>query len=185
MTGLWQATEDFLDGHNLPPPYWAFAWVGGQAMARHILDHPEIVRGKRVLDFAAGCGLVAIAAAFGGATTSQAAEIDAMAVAAIRLNADVNGVRVDPIIADLLEQEECPWDVVMAGDVCYEQIMANHVFAWLRRCAASGALVLLADPGRNYLPRTGLMKLSSTTIACSVELEDRTSREAVVYRIVG
>jgi predicted nicotinamide N-methyase len=185
ITPLWQATEAFLEGHNLPPPYWAFAWVGGQAMARHLLDHPSLVRGKRVLDFAAGSGLGAIAAALAGAAAVEAAEIDPMAIASIRLNAQANGVSVGIAEGDVLSDSGCRWDVVMAGDVCYERPMAERVFAWLRGCAAAGADVLMADPGRAYLPRTGLMKLSAYTIPCSLELEDRTSREAVVYQIVG
>lgn len=185
ITPLWQATESFLQANNLPPPYWAFPWVGGQALSRHILDTPELVRGKRVLDFAAGCGMTAIAAAMMGAETSQAAEIDAVAAAAIALNAAANGVRVEVLQDDVLARPDCPWDVVLAGDVCYEKPMAEKVFAWMRRCAAAGADVLMADPGRAYLPRTGLMKVAAFTIACSLELEDRTSRDAVVYKVVG
>ncbi len=185
ITPLWLATESFLQGNNLPPPYWAFPWVGGQALSRHVLDTPRLVRGKRVLDFAAGCGMTAIAAAMRGAKTSQAAEIDPVAAAAIALNAEINGVAVEVLQGDVLARPDCPWDVVLAGDVCYERPMAEAVFAWLRRCAAAGAEVLLADPGRAYLPRTGLMKVAAFTIACSLELEDRVSRDAAVYQIVG
>jgi predicted nicotinamide N-methyase len=185
ITPLWLATEDFLCGNQLPPPYWAFAWVGGQALSRYVLDHPELVRGKRILDFAAGCGMTAIAAALAGAQSCQAAEIDAVAAEAIALNARANGVRIEVLLDDVLVRADCPWDVVLAGDVCYERPMAEAVFAWLRRCAAQGADVLMADPGRAYLPRTGLMKLAAVTVACSLELEDRISRDAVVYKIVG
>lgn len=185
ITPLWQATESFLQESNLAPPYWAFPWVGGQALSRHILDNPELVQGKRVLDFAAGCGMTAIAAAMMGATTSQAAEIDPMAAAAIALNAEANNVSVEVLLDDVLAKPDCPWDVVLAGDVCYERPMAEKVFAWLRRCAARGADILIADPGRAYLPQTGLMKVAAFTIACSLELEDRTSRDAVVYKVVG
>jgi predicted nicotinamide N-methyase len=185
ITPLWQATEDFLQGSNLPPPYWAFPWVGGQALSRHVLDQPELVRGKRVLDFAAGCGMTAIAAAMMGAKTSQAAEIDPVAAAAIALNAEANGVMVDILLEDVLIRPDSPWDVVLAGDVCYERPMAEKVFAWMRRCASAGIDIFVADPGRAYLPQTGLMKVAAYTIACSRELEDRTSRDAVVYKVVG
>lgn len=185
ITPLWQASETFLEQNNVPPPYWAFPWVGGQALTRHLLENPEIAKGKRVLDFAAGSGMSAIAAAKTGAVSAEAAEIDDMACASILLNAADNGVEVSLSQGNVLECPDCPWDVVVAGDVCYEKPMAEAVFAWLRRCAKSGAEVYMADPGRAYLPRTGLMKVGSYTIPCSLELEDRTSRDAVVYRIVG
>ena len=185
VTPLWQATESFLAAHNVDPPYWAFAWVGGQAMARHLLDHPEVVRGKRVLDFAAGCGIGAVAAALAGAASVEAAEIDALAIAAIRLNAALSKVAVTVLAEDLVGRPGRGWDLVMAGDVCYERPMAERVWAWLRQLAAEGTTVLMADPGRAYLPRTGLLKVSSTVVPTSRELEDRDQREAVVYRIVG
>jgi predicted nicotinamide N-methyase len=185
ITPLWQATEEFLARQNLAPPFWAFPWVGGQALARHILDHPELVAGKRVLDFAAGCGIVAIAAAKSGARKVEAAEIDPMALAAIALNARANGVAVEPTAENVLEQPDCPWDVVVAGDVCYEKPMAEKVFAWMRGCAREGAQVLMADPGRAYLPKTGLMRIGQMAVACSLELEDRESRDVGIYQIVG
>ncbi len=185
ITPLWLATEDFLAEHNIAPPYWAFPWVGGQALTRHVLDHPDLVRGKRVLDFAAGSGMTAIAAALAGAARAEAAEIDALACAAIALNAEVNNVHVALAEGNVLERSDGPWDVVLAGDVCYEKPMAEAVFAWLRRLAAAGAVVLMADPGRSYLPATGLMKVGGSSVPCSLELEDRTSRDAVVYKIVG
>ena len=185
ITPLWLASEEFLQQNNLSPPYWAFAWVGGQALSRYILDTPDLVRGKRVLDFTAGSGMTAIAAAMAGADHCQAAEIDATAAAAIDLNAQLNRVAVEVILENVLVRPDCPWDVVLAGDVCYERPMAEQVFAWLRRCAQAGADVLMADPGRAYLPKTGLMKMASYTIPCSLELEDRTSRSATVYKIVG
>ena len=185
VTPLWQATELFLDENNIPPPYWAFAWVGGQALTRHVFDNPELVRGKRVLDFAAGSGMTAIAAAMMGATQVEAAEIDPVAIIAIGLNAKANNVRVSLCLGNVLEQTDCPWDVVLAGDVCYERPMAEAVFAWLRRCAASGAAVLMADPGRNYLPTTGLMTVGRHTVPCSTELETSSSRAVAVYKIVG
>lgn len=185
ITPLWQASEAFLEMNNAPPPYWAFPWVGGQALTRYLLDNPEIVRGRRVLDFAAGSGMTAIAAAKAGAACVEAAEIDAVACAAILLNAADNGVEIRLSRGDVLERPDCPWDVVAAGDVCYEKPMAEAVFAWLRGCARNGAEVYMADPGRAYLPGTGLMKVGIHTVPCSLELEDRTSRDAAIYRIVG
>jgi len=185
VTPLWQATEDLLQKSNLAPPYWAFAWVGGQALARYILDQPAVVAGRRVLDFAAGCGVAAIAAAIAGAQSVEAAEIDPMAMTAIGLNARANGVTVGLTSRDPLAGDGEDWDLILAGDVCYERPMAEKVFAWLRRAAAGGATVLMADPGRAYLPATGLLKVAAYTVPCSLDLEDRTSREVTVYRIVG
>ena len=185
ITPLWEATEAFLAANNLPPPYWAFAWVGGQALARHVLDRPDLVKDKRVLDFAAGCGIAGIAAALASAARIEAAEIDGVAAAAIRLNAAANDVVVEVLPDDVLQRADCPWDVVLAGDVCYERSMAEAVFDWLKRCAAGGAEVLMADPGRAYLPAGGLSKVAAYTVPCSLELEDRTSREVTVYRVVA
>jgi len=185
ITPLWQATETFLDTHNLAPPFWAFPWVGGQALARHLLDHPDLVAGRSVLDFAAGCGIVAIAAARAGAASVTACEIDFMALTAIALNGAANDVVVSLINGDVLERADCPWQVILAGDVCYERPMAEKVFTWMRRCAALGATILLADPGRAYLPKTGLMRLATLSVACSLELEDRESREVSIYQVVG
>jgi predicted nicotinamide N-methyase len=185
VTPLWLATEAFLEANNLPPPYWAFAWVGGQALTRWLLDNPEQVRGKRVLDFAAGCGLSAIGAALGGADRSEAAEIDAFSIAAIQLNAAANQVAVDVIREDIVGAANPGWDLVVAGDVCYERPMAERVFAWFRRLAAEGTQVLMADPGRSYLPQFGLLRLATYQVPCSRDLEDRDMRDVGVYRIVG
>ena len=185
VTPLWQATEDYLAAHNLAPPYWAFPWVGGQALARHVLDNPDLVAGKRVLDFAAGCGIGAIATVMAGADRTEAAEIDGMAIAAIALNAETNGVTVEIRAEDVLTQADCPWDLILAGDVCYERTMADAVVTWLRRCAAGGATILLADPGRAYLPKTGLMRVARHEIPCSLEIEGTPSRDVSVYRVVG
>ena len=184
VTALWQATEAELDRANLPPPYWAFCWAGGQALTRYVLDHPELVAGRRVLDFAAGCGASAIAAAQGGAVRVEAAEIDSMAVAAIRLNAELNGVAIEVLDRDVVGAA-CRWDVVVAGDVCYERPMTEYIWPWLKQLAAAGAMVLMADPGRAYLPRHGLLEVARSVVVTSLELEDKASREVVVYRIVG
>ena len=185
ITPLWQATEAYLEQSNVAPPYWAFPWVGGQALARHILDNPDLVRGRTVLDFAAGSGLAGIAAALVGAERVVAAEIDAVASTAVGLNAAANGVAIEAMTGDVLQSDDFPWSVILAGDVCYEKPMAEKVFAWLRRAAGQGALVLLADPGRAYLPTDGLRRLAVYGIECSKEIEDRTRRDTVVYRIEG
>lgn len=185
VTPLWEATEAYLEQNNVPPPYWAFPWVGGQALARHILDNSALVAGKSVLDFASGSGLVGIAAKMAGAAEVLATDIDRVAIAAIGLNAKENGVAIDVSDRDVLDQPDCPWDVIVAGDVCYEKPMAEKTFAWLRRCASQGAKALMADPGRAYLPKTGLMRLAQLTVACSLDIEDKTSRDVGIYQIVG
>lgn len=184
VTPLWEATEQALMRVNLPPPYWAFCWAGGQALTRYILDNPDLVRGKRVLDFAAGSGATAIAAARNGALRVEAAEIDAMAAAVIPLNAELNGVAIEVLFGDVVGTA-CRWDVVVAGDVCYERPMTEYIFPWLKTLAADGALVIMADPGRAYLPKHGLLEIARMSVATSLELEDRIRRDVVVYKLVG
>lgn len=184
VTPLWEATEAEMAQANLPPPYWAFCWAGGQALTRYVLDNPELVAGKRVLDFAAGCGSAAIAAARNGAARVEAAEIDDFAIAAIRMNADLNNVVVE-VACDDVVGAPCRWDVVVAGDVCYEKPMTEHIWPWLKELAAHGAMVLMADPGRAYLPQLGLMEVARSLVETSLDLEDKISREVVIYRIVG
>jgi predicted nicotinamide N-methyase len=180
---LWHATAQTLAAQDVPPPYWAFAWPGGQALARYVLDHPETVRGRRVLDFAAGSGLVGIAAARAQAGVVTAADIDAHAAAAIALNAEANGMAIAVTTADLID---CPssWDVVLAGDVCYEQPMAGRTIAWLRVLAAAGTAVLLGEPGRTYHPQDGLQELARYQVPTSLELETRTQYETLVWRVL-
>jgi predicted nicotinamide N-methyase len=183
MTPIWEATEARLTQMNLPPPYWAFAWAGGQALTRFLLDHPDWVRGKRVLDFAAGSGLSAIGAARAGAAHVQAAEIDDYAIAAIALNARINSVAIDLEREDLVGAAP-RWDVVLAGDVCYERPMAERVMAWFRALAGRGVAILMGDPGRAYLPQSGLLELARYQVPTSLELEDRTMRETIVWRLM-
>ena len=183
ITPIWQATEESLQQMNIPPPYWAFAWPGGQAVTRFLLDHPDWVKGKRVLDFAAGSGLSAIGAAKAGAALVQAAEIDDMAIAAITLNARTNGVAIDLIRDDQIGMEP-RWDVVLAGDVCYERPMAERVIAWFRVLAGRGVAILMGDPGRAYLPQSGLVELARYQVPTSLELEDRQMRETIVWRLM-
>ncbi len=185
VTPLWMATEETLAEKNLPPPYWAFAWPGGQAVARLLLDRPDLVAGKSVLDFAAGTGIVGIAAMKAGAARVQACEIDRFALAAIRLNAEANGVEVKPVSVDLIGRDLPGIDIVLAGDVCYEKPMAEKVTAWLRGIAATGTLVLLGDPGRAYVPTSGLEKVATYTVPTSLELEDRETRETVIWRLLA
>lgn len=183
ITPIWEATEAALARMNLPPPYWAFAWAGGQALTRFLLDHPDWVKGKRVLDFAAGSGLSAIGAAKAGAASVQAAEIDDYAIAAIALNARINDVTIELVRDDLLGAEP-RWDVVLAGDVCYERPMAERVIAWFRALAGRGVAILMGDPGRAYLPQSGLVELARYQVPTSLELEDRTARETIVWRLM-
>jgi predicted nicotinamide N-methyase len=185
VTPLWEATEANLAESGLAPPYWAFAWPGGQALARYVLDHPHLVKGKRLLDFAAGSGIGAIAAAWAGACPVLAAEIDPFARAAIALNAAVNRVEVETPLGDALDDADADWPVVLAGDVCYERPMAEKAFAWLSRVAGRGGLVLMADPGRAYLPKAGLREVARYRVPTSRELEDRDSRETVVYAVTA
>ncbi len=184
ITPIWQATEETLARSALPPPYWAFAWAGGQALARYLLDHPAEVAGRSMLDFGAGSGLVAIAAAKAGAASVLAAEIDHFAAAAIAANAALNDVEITVRTADLLDTVDLRWDVVTAGDVCYERPMADRVTGWLRGLAARGTLVLLADPGRAYLPSEGLVERARYLVPTSLELEDRDTRETVVWEVL-
>jgi predicted nicotinamide N-methyase len=183
ITPIWQATESWLADQNIEPPFWAFAWPGGQATARLLLDEPARVAGLRVLDFAAGCGIAAVAAAMAGAARVEAAEIDPLALAAVRLNAALNGVAVDTPAGDVVGSP-CRWDVILAGDVCYEAPMTAHILPWLRAMAGAGAQVLLADPGRAYLPREGLEPISRHAVPTTLELEDRTLRAVTIHRLL-
>jgi predicted nicotinamide N-methyase len=185
VTPIWQATEASLARFGTPPPFWAFAWAGGQALARYILDHPETVAGKDVLDVASGSGMVAIAAAKAGAARVIAADIDTYAAEAIALNAALNGVAIGIETRDLLDRGPAGWAVVTAGDVCYEEPMASRMLALLRRIAARGRLALLGDPGRAYLPREGLVELARYTVPVSRELEDREAKEGAVFEVLA
>jgi predicted nicotinamide N-methyase len=184
VTPIWQASEESLARDAVPPPFWAFAWAGGQALARYLLDNPETVAGRTVLDFGSGSGLVALAAARAGACHVLAAEIDHFAAAAIALNAALNKLNIEVTTADVLGMVNTDWDVITAGDVCYEREMAERVVPWLRTLAESGALVLLGDPGRAYLPATGLIERGRYLVPTSRELEDRDSRETVVWQVL-
>jgi len=180
ITPIWQATEDWLGQRNVDPPFWAFAWPGGQALARHILDHPAAITGRRVLDFAAGGGIAAIACARTGAT-AEAAEIDPIAIAAIHLNAAANNLTITAAPGDVVGAP-CRWDLILCGDVCYEAPMTAHILPWLQAMARS-AEVWVADPGRAYLPREVLTAFATYRVPTTLELEDRTERQVTLYRL--
>lgn len=179
---LWLKTEDELQEIGLPPPYWAFAWAGGQGLSRFILDHPETVAGKTVLDFATGSGLVAIAAMKSGARRTQACDIDPFCAAATTLNAGLNQVPVETMTQDLIGTLG-DWDVVLAGDVFYDRDLAGRLMPWFSALAAGGALILVGDPGRAYLPKSGLERLATYTVPVTRALEDAEVKTTSVWRI--
>jgi len=184
ITPIWRMTEEALAGIGLPPPFWAFAWAGGQALARYLLDNPAVVAGKPVLDFASGSGLVAIAAARAGAARVLAADIDPYCGAALALNAEANGVAIEFTGADLLEATPPAWaEVILAGDICYEKPLAQQVMAWLATAQAAGATVLIGDPGRSYFPRHGLTKLAEYQVPTTRELEDMEVKKTAVWTL--
>ena len=180
ITPIWQATEAWLQAAGVEPPFWAFAWPGSVALARHVLDHPAKVAGRRILDFAAGGGLAAIACAIAGAAAVEAAEIDGLAIAAIGVNAALNRVRLD-VSGDVVGAD-CRWDLILCGDVCYEAPMTAQILPWLRRMAGT-AEVWIADPGRAYLPREGMQALFAMSVPTTVELEDTDRRQVTVWRL--
>ena len=177
---LWRATEEELEKNGVPPPYWAFAWAGGQALARYILDNPDVVRGKRVLDIGAGSGLVGIAAARSGAAHVLAADIDGHAIAAIRLNAAANGHDIAVTQDDVIGRSG-DWDIILVGDLFYERPLAERLLAWLEPMDMPA---LLGDPGRNYFPKQGVEKLAAYSVQTTRDLEDREIRETGVYRLL-
>ncbi len=182
ITPIWQATEDWLHTKNIAPPFWAFAWPGSQALAREILDRPALVAGRHVLDFAAGCGLASLAAAKAGAASVEAAEIDPLAIAATQLNARENGLVVTGLGEDVVGAA-CRWDIIFTGDVFYEAKMSSVIAKWLSDCVSSGAKVIVADPGRKYLPKKGLFEVASYEVPTSFELEDKPVRTTKIYEM--
>jgi predicted nicotinamide N-methyase len=182
-TELWQEIEDDMERGLGPPPFWAFAWAGSQALAHYIGEHPEAVAGKKVLDFAAGSGLAGIAAALAGARDVEASDLDRFAGAAIALNAIENAVIVRTRLDDLVGSEE-PWDVILAGDVAYHGNMAPRITDWLETRAKAGTLVLIGDPGRAHLPREKLRSLASYEITVPLMLEAVTMKRTDVWRFI-
>ncbi|YAA61783.1 50S ribosomal protein L11 methyltransferase [Niveispirillum fermenti] len=183
ITPIWQATEEWLARNGVPPPFWAFPWAGGQAVANLIADDPSLVAGRRILDFAAGSGLIAIAAMKAGAAHATAVEIDPFAVAATRMNAELNGVAVTGITDDIIGRPLPGIDIVLAGDVCYERPFAEAALSWFRDLARAGTTVLVGDPGRAYLPAQGLDRLATYAVPTTRELEDREVRVTDVWRV--
>ena len=189
---LWQKTEEELERDGLPPPFWAFAWAGGQALGRYVIDHAPLVAGKRVLDFASGSGVSALADLWCSASHVVANEIDEFAAAAIHLNAEANHLEagLEIVLRDMLDEPVMAddgsslYDVVLAGDVCYEKPMADRVIAWLTRHARAGATVLIGDPGRTYLPRDGLEELARYSVPTPRELEDQDIRSTRVLHLL-
>ena len=180
---IWQKTEDELEASNIPPPYWAFAWAGGQALARYILDHASLVAGRHVLDLGAGSGLVAIAAAKAVAAAVIAAEIDAFAIAAITLNAQANGVTVMTTERDLLADARPAAEVLLLGDLFYERPLAERALAYCEQARAQQALVLVGDPQRSYFPRDRFEPLAEYAVPVTRELEDAEIKRTAVWRL--
>ena len=180
--GLWELTEGEYRS-EAPPPFWAFAWAGGQALARYVLDHPEVVAGRRVLDLASGSGLVAIAAALAGAAAVRAVDIDPVSVAAIRVNAEANGVAIEAELADVLDRPAGGAEVVLAGDVFYSKAMARRVLLYLRRARGAGATVLVGDPDRAFLPGALFASLADYRVPVPLALEDAEVKHTSVWRL--
>jgi predicted nicotinamide N-methyase len=180
---LWRATQIETRDEDAPPPYWAFAWAGGLAVARYLSDHPERVAGRRVFDVASGSGLCGLAALNAGALDVAAADIDPFSWAAIALNAKALGRRITVVKRDVLDEDPPDVDVVLAGDTWYETGFAERIWPWLRRCRAAGIDVLLGDPGRAFLPTEGLVELATYQVRTTTELEDREQKSARVYEL--
>lgn len=180
--GLWELTEGEYRSEQ-PPPFWAFAWAGGQGLARFVLDHPEVVRGRRVMDLASGSGLVAIAAARCGAASVLAVDVDPVAVAVVALNAEVNGVDVTVRQADLLDGDAGTAEVVLAGDAFYSRAMTERVTNFLRRAGRAGARVLVGDPDRPFLRREWFRELASYDVPVPEVLEGVRVRRTTVWEL--
>jgi predicted nicotinamide N-methyase len=181
---LWEKTEEELDQIGLPPPFWAFAWAGGQALARYVLDHHDAVAGRTVLDFASGSGLVGIAALKADAASATASDLDAFALAAIAMNAETNGVPLAASRAEMIGRDD-DWDVILVGDAFYEKPLADRLLPWLRRLARRGATVLIGDPGRTYLPKSGLELCATYEVPVTRALEDAEIKKTSVWRLVA
>jgi predicted nicotinamide N-methyase len=180
---IWQKTEDELGEMNIPPPYWAFAWAGGQALARYLLDNPEISRGKRVLDLGAGSGLTAIAPKLAGAAQVIANDIDTIALIACRLNATANGVAIETSSDDLLAAPPAKFGVVLVGDLFYERTLADKVLTYIEAAAAGGAAILIGDPQRSYFPRGRFTQAADYRVPVTRELEDSEIKQTAVWRV--
>jgi predicted nicotinamide N-methyase len=181
---IWRSTEEELKREGIDPPFWAFAWAGGQALARYVLDNRETVQGRRVLDFGSGSGLVAIAAAKAGAKSVLANDVDAMALEAVKLNAVLNESEIEVSVTNLIGSD-ADWETVLVADMCYEQPLAAEIEEWMHLLERRGAMVLIGDPKRTYFPKTGVVPLQSYAVPVTRELEDREIRNTGVYRVVA
>jgi len=182
---IWQKTEDELGAMNVPPPYWAFAWAGGQALARYVLDNPQLVAGRAVLDLGSGSGLSAIAAAKAGARSVRAADIDRMALAAVALNAAANDIAIETTPDDLLGRPPAAADVLLVGDLFYERALADRVLAYIEAAAARGVPALIGDPKRNYFPTGRFEVLAEYQVPVTRDLEDTEIKRTTVWRFTG
>ena len=183
---IWRRTEEELGEINVPPPYWAFAWAGGQALARYVLDNPDVASGRRVLDLGSGSGLTAIAAMRAGASTTLAADVDRVALAAVALNALANGVIVETTADDLLTFDpDAAWGLVLVGDLFYERGLAEMVERFIAKAAQGGARVLIGDPGRSYFPKGRFAKVADYRVPVTRELEDAEIKQTAVWQIGG
>ncbi len=180
---IWQKTEEELGEMNVPPPYWAFAWAGGQALARYLLDNPDIVAGKTVIDLGSGSGLTAIAAKRAGAATVLAADIDVLALAAVRVNAALNGVALDVTSDDLLARPPDSVDVILVGDLFYERELAERVTAYIEKASAQGTRVLIGDPKRSYFPAGRFTLAAEYQVPVTRELEDADIKRSSVWQL--
>jgi predicted nicotinamide N-methyase len=185
ITPLWRATEKLLQRENIPPPFWGFAWPGGQALARTILEDHDIVRGKRVFDFASGSGLAALAAKKAGALSVTANDVDPMAIAAMGLNAHINKLDIEVRHDNLIGKSLKDFDIILAGDFCYEWPLAGYAVEWLRGEAAQGREVIFADPGRPHAPKTGIQELRRFQVPTSKEVEDSEVKSTGVFRLLS
>ena len=182
---IWQRTEEELGEMNVPPPYWAFAWAGGQALARHLLDNPAAVAGRRILDIGSGSGLIAIAAKMAGAAHVLAADIDAFALAAIGLNAAANSVMIEAVQQDLLAAPAGAFGGVLVGDMFYERPLAERVLAFLDGAHRGGACVLVGDPSRSYFPKDRFRQLAVYSVPVTRELEDAEIKRTAVWELAS
>jgi predicted nicotinamide N-methyase len=182
---IWRQTEEELGRMNVPPPWWAFAWAGGQALARYVLDNPALVAGRSVLDLGAGSGLAGIAAMKAGASRVEAADTDPFALAAIRLNAAANGVAIEATERDLLAAGPAAYDLILVGDLFYERALAGRVLAFLEAAHLGGAEVLVGDPRRSYFPTDRFRQIAEYSVPVTRDLEDMEIKHTCVWRLAG
>ena len=180
---IWQKTEEELGQMNVPPPYWAFAWAGGQALARYVLDNPTLVTARKVLDLGAGSGLASIAAMKAGAASVLAADIDRYALVAIALNAEANGVLIETTNADLLADAPAAFGAVLVGDMFYERALAERALMFIQAARNGGAEILVGDPRRSYFPKERFRQVAEYSVPVTRDLEDMEIKHTAVWRL--